>query len=171
MNMYVERVEDATGYRSEAGNFDYRYGIAKERRDLNNFYYETDVDDLGRITGVRARTNWLRVCHVIAFEYSPKAEFTANGITAPAYAVTKHYDIQHPNDDMETVTFVDGFGRPVQVKKDGMVTSASEGTVSDAQNVMIVSGRNVYDAFGRVCQGLLSRHGRAGQAYGLQQGI
>lgn len=50
MNMYVERVEDAFGYRSEAGNFDYRYGIAKERRDLNNFYYETDVDDLGRIT-------------------------------------------------------------------------------------------------------------------------
>ena len=51
-----------------------------------------------------------------------------------------------------TVTFVDGFGRPVQVKKDGVVTSASEGSVSDAQNVMIVSGRNVYDAFGRVAK-------------------
>lgn len=153
MNMYVERVEDAFGYRSEAGNFDYRYGIAKERRDLNNFYYETDVDDLGRITGVRGPNELATgVPYIIAFEYSPKAEFTANGITAPAYAVTKHYDIQHPNDDMETVTFVDGFGRPVQVKKDGVVTSASEGTVSDAQNVMIVSGRNVYDAFGRVAK-------------------
>ena len=153
MNMYVERVEDAFGYRSEAGNFDYRYGIAKERRDLNNFYYETDVDDLGRITGVRGPNELATgVPYIIAFEYSPKAEFAANGITAPAYAVTKHYDIQHPNDDMETVTFVDGFGRPVQVKKDGVVTSASEGTVSDAQNVMIVSGRNVYDAFGRVAK-------------------
>lgn len=153
MNMYVERVEDAFGYRSEAGNFDYRYGIAKERRDLNNFYYETDVDDLGRITGVRGPNELATgVPYTIAFEYSPKAEFAANGITAPAYAVTKHYDIQHPNDDMETVTFVDGFGRPVQVKKDGVVTSASEGTVSDAQNVMIVSGRNVYDAFGRVAK-------------------
>ena len=153
MNMYVERVEDAFGYRSEAGNFDYRYGIAKERRDLNNFYYETDVDDLGRITGVRGPNELATgVPYIIAFEYSPKAEFTANGITAPAYAVTKHYDIQHPNDDMETVTFVDGFGRPVQVKKDGVVTSASEGSVSDAQNVMIVSGRNVYDAFGRVAK-------------------
>ena len=153
MNMYVERVEDAFGYRSEAGNFDYRYGIAKERRDLNNFYYETDVDDLGRITGVRGPNELATgVPYIIAFEYSPKAEFTANGITAPAYAVTKHYDIQHPDDDMETVTFVDGFGRPVQVKKDGVVTSASEGTVSDAQNVMIVSGRNVYDAFGRVAK-------------------
>ena len=153
MNMYVERVEDAFGYRSEAGNFDYRYGIAKERRDLNNFYYETDVDDLGRITGVRGPNELATgVPYIIAFEYSPKAEFAANGITAPAYAVTKHYDIQHPDDDMETVTFVDGFGRPVQVKKDGVVTSASEGTVSDAQNVMIVSGRNVYDAFGRVAK-------------------
>ena len=153
MNMYVERVEDAFGYRSEAGNFDYRYGIAKERRDLNNFYYETDVDDLGRITGVRGPNELATgVPYIIAFEYSPKAEFTANGITAPAYAVTKHYDIQHPDDDMETVTFVDGFGRPVQVKKDGVVTSASEGTVFDAQNVMIVSGRNVYDAFGRVAK-------------------
>ena len=151
--MYVERVEDAFGYRSEAGNFDYRYGIAKERRDLNNFYYETDVDDLGRITGVRGPNELATgVPYIIAFEYSPKAEFTANGITAPAYAVTKHYDIQHPDDDMETVTFVDGFGRPVQVKKDGVVTSASEGSVSDAQNVMIVSGRNVYDAFGRVAK-------------------
>ena len=153
MNMYVERVEDAFGYRSEAGNFDYRYGIAKERRDLNNLYYETDVDDLGRVTGVRGPNELATgVPYIIAFEYSPKAEFTANGITAPAYAVTKHYDIQHPNDDMETVTFVDGFGRPVQVKKDGVVTSASEGSVSDAQNVMIVSGRNVYDAFGRVAK-------------------
>lgn len=153
MNMYVERVEDAFGYRSEAGNFDYRYGIAKERRDLNNFYYETDVDDLGRVTGVRGPNELATgVPYIIAFEYSPKAEFAANGITAPAYAVTKHYDIQHPDDDMETVTFVDGFGRPVQVKKDGVVTSASEGSVSDAQNVMIVSGRNVYDAFGRVAK-------------------
>lgn len=40
----------------------------------------------------------------------------------------------------------------MQVKNDGVVTSASEGSVSDAQNVMIVSGRNVYDAFGRVAK-------------------
>ncbi|MFR5270120.1 MAG: hypothetical protein ACLTGI_05000 [Hoylesella buccalis] len=28
----------------------------------------------------------------------------------------------------ETVTFVDGFGRPVQVKKDGVVTTAAMGS-------------------------------------------
>ena len=68
------------------------------------------------------------VPYAIAFEYQPLATFNESGITAPAYAVTKHYDIQHPNDDLETVTFVDGFGRAVQVKKDGVVTSASKGS-------------------------------------------
>ena len=153
MNMYVERVEDAFGYRSEAGNFDYRYGIALERRDLNNFYYETDIDNLGRITGVRGPNELATgVPYIIAFEYQPKATFNENGITSPAYAVTKHYDIQHPEDDIETVTFVDGFGRAVQVKKDGTVTDVANGSASSAENVMIVSGRNVYDAFGRVAK-------------------
>lgn len=66
--------------------------------------------------------------------------------------MTKHYDVQHPNDDMETVTLVDGFGRPIQVKKDGVVTTASKGSGAKDENVMIVSGRNVYDAFGRVAK-------------------
>lgn len=153
MNMYVERIDDAWGYRSEAGNFDYRYGIALERRDLNNFYYETEIDNMGRITKVRGPNELATgVPYIIAFEYKPKAEFGESGISAPAYAVTKHYDIQHPGDDLETVTFVDGFGRPVQVKKDGVVTTASKGSGASDQTVMIVSGRNVYDAFGRVAK-------------------
>jgi len=53
---------------------------------------------------------------------------------------------------LETVTFVDGFGRAVQVKKDGVVTSAAKGNSAKDENVMIVSGRNVYDAFGRVAK-------------------
>lgn len=151
--MYVERIDDAWGYRSEAGNFDYRYGMALERRDLNNFYYETELDNIGRVTKVRGPNELaIGVPYIIAFEYQPKAGFSESGITAPAYAVTKHYDIHHPNDDLETVTFVDGFGRPVQVKKDGVVTTAAKGSGASDQTVMIVSGRNVYDAFGRVAK-------------------
>ena len=51
---------------------------------------------------------------------------------------------------VSNVTFVDGFGRPVQVKKDGVVTTAAKGSAPKDETVMIVSGRNVYDAFGRV---------------------
>ena len=153
MNMYVERVDDAFGYRSEASNFDYRYGMALRRMDLNHFYYETDIDNLGRIKAVRGPNELATgVPYIIAFDYQPKATFGENGITAPAYAVTKHYDVQHPSDDLETVTLVDGFGRPVQVKKDGVVTTAAKGSAPKDENVMIVSGRNVYDAFGRVAK-------------------
>ena len=112
MNMYVSRIDDAFGYSSEAGNFDYRYGMALRRTDLNRLNYETDLDNLGRIKAVRGPNELATgVPCIIAFDYQPKATFGTNGITAPAYAVTKHYDIQPPNDDMETVTFVDGFGR------------------------------------------------------------
>ncbi|MDY3852539.1 MAG: RHS repeat-associated core domain-containing protein [Prevotella sp.] len=153
MNMYVEHVEDAFGYQSEAGNFDYRYGIALQRRDLNNFYYETDIDNLGRVKAVRGPNELATgVPYIIAFDYQPKATFGKNGITAPAYAVTRHYDIRHPSDDLETVTLVDGFGRPVQVKKDGVITTADKGNTLKDETVMIVSGRNVYDAFGRVAK-------------------
>lgn len=153
MNMYVERVDDAFGYRSEASNFDYRYGMALRRMDLNHFYYETDIDNLGRVKAVRGPNELATgVPYIIAFDYQPKATFGEDGIKAPAYAVTKHYDVQHPNDDMETVTLVDGFGRPVQVKKDGVVTTAAKGSAPKDENVMIVSGRNVYDAFGRVAK-------------------
>ncbi len=108
---------------------------------------------MGRVTKVRGPNELATgVDYIIAFEYKPKAEFGESGISAPAYAVTKHFDIQHPRDDLETVTFVDGFGRPVQVKKDGVVTTASKGSGASDQNVMIVSGRNVYDAFGRVAE-------------------
>ena len=153
MNMYVERIDDAFGYRSEAANFDYRYGMALRRMDLNHFYYETEIDNLGRVKAVRGPNELATgVPYIIAFDYQPKATFGTNGITAPAYAVTKHYDIQHPSDNMETVTFVDGFGRPVQVKKDGVVTTAAKGSAPKDETVMIVSGRNVYDAFGRVAK-------------------
>ena len=153
MNMYVERIDDAFGYRSEAANFDYRYGMALRRMDLNHFYYETEIDNLGRVKAVRGPNELATgVPYIIAFDYQPKATFGTNGITVPAYAVTKHYDIQHPSNDLETVTFVDGFGRPVQVKKDGVVTTAAKGSAPKDETVMIVSGRNVYDAFGRVAK-------------------
>jgi len=88
--------------------------------------------------------------YTIAFDYHSKAQTSQNGITAPAYAVTRHYDVQHPDDDVETVTFIDGFGRPIQVKKDGVTTEVAGGKPSQSRQVMIVSGRNLYDAFGRV---------------------
>ena len=117
MNMYVERMDDAWGYRSEEGNLITATASPGTPRPEQLLLRDRCGRPRTR-TGVRGPNELATgVPYIIAFEYSPKAEFTANGITAPAYAVTKHYDIQHPDDDMETVTFVDGFGRPVQVKE------------------------------------------------------
>lgn len=52
MNMYVERIDDAFGYRSEAANFDYHM-VWHSPYSLNHFYYETEVDNLGRCKAVR----------------------------------------------------------------------------------------------------------------------
>lgn len=65
------------------------------------------------------------------------------------YAITKHWDAtkvtssKEEDKYLETVTFVDGFGRPIQVKKESVV---------DGQPKMIASGRAKYDAFGRVTE-------------------
>lgn len=153
MNMYVERIDDAwVTAASKATSTIVMVSprsIVTSTTSTMRLMLTTSVALLACVVQMELATG---VPYAIAFEYQPLATFNESGITAPAYAVTKHYDIQHPNDELETVTFVDGFGRAVQVKKDGVVTSASKGSSAKDENVMIVSGRNVYDAFGRVAK-------------------
>ncbi|WP_369808800.1 hypothetical protein [Parabacteroides sp. Marseille-P3160] len=52
--MYVERVEDAFGYRSEMEDYDYRYGIPLVTPDMNGYTMETTIDHLGRIQTITA---------------------------------------------------------------------------------------------------------------------
>jgi hypothetical protein len=60
-------------------------------------------------------------------------------------AVTSHYDPQHPGNDIQTYTFMDGLGRAVQVKKD-IEMDMGDGTT---QERMSVSGKVSYDLYGR----------------------
>lgn len=150
-NMYVEQVDDAFGYRSTLEDYDYRFGVPLTTRDENGYTMHTALDNLGRvstITGPNEQAQGLP--YTLKFTYHPQIKTDEKGITAPAYAVTQHYDPANPTDDIETVTFVDGFGRPLQVKKDGVITSTTNGTNPTDKNVMIVSGRAKFDAFGRV---------------------
>ncbi|MDR0799441.1 MAG: type IV secretion protein Rhs, partial [Dysgonamonadaceae bacterium] len=145
-NMYVRIVEDAFGYSSELKNYDYRYGIPLIVKDMNYKVQETTIDNLGRIVNIIApEEQILNLSYTIHFDYQPLAVRANGAITQPAYAITKHYDLQHDGNDLETVTFVDGFGRAVQVKKDGVVTTGTQ-----SSEVMLVSGRNVFDAYGRI---------------------
>ncbi|PQL93520.1 SpvB/TcaC N-terminal domain-containing protein [Apibacter adventoris] len=154
-HMYVERIDDAYGYTSQLENYDYRYGIPLSSKDINGYFMETTLDNLGRILTVTGPNELeLNVPYTIKNEYQPTAELDENGeIKRPAYAVTRHYDPQHPGDDIETVSFVDGFGAALQVKKEGIITETdAQGSHPKTQEVWIVSGRNKYDPFGRVIE-------------------
>ena len=137
-NMYITQVKDTLGYVSKMEDYDYRYGIPRKTTDINGNVMTTEIDNLGRVTKIKGPNE---SDYTLKFEYYPLSK-DAQGKNSP-YAITKHYDPENPTNDLETYTFVDGFGRAIQVKKDGVI---------DGQEKMIVSGRAKYDAFGRVIE-------------------
>src|SRR5213075_2077365 len=70
----------------------------------------------------------------------------AAGAAFPAYAVTRHKDVQHASDPIDTVTFIDGLGRVIQTKKDLDRDAAGNGTIATG---MSVSGQVLFDKRGR----------------------
>ena len=152
-HMYVTGVTDSLGYHSHTGRIDYRYGMPLERTDINNKLTRIYIDDMGRtvryvsplemshISGTHPAYDDMPSVFTVKNEYHPMAVLNADGsIKKPAYAVTQHYDTLRVDGPVETITFVDGFGRPVQLKKE----SAVNGTRRYA-----CSGKILYDAFGR----------------------
>ncbi len=143
-NMYPIRIEDAWGYRSELEDYDYRYGIPLRTKDMNGYYQEQEIDNIGRITQITAPNELAEGApYTIRFSYH-KAQISNEKLENPAYATSSHYDPEHPDNPINTTTFVDGIGRAIQVKKDGVVYSNGKKT-----EVSIVSGRNYFDSFGR----------------------
>ena len=138
-HMYPERVTDAFGYRSEMEDYDYRYGIPRTVRDMNGYTVRYHIDDLGRTDTIVAPNEQSDGApYTISYKYVLGEDYKSS------YAVTSHYDPQHPNNPLRTVTHVDGLGRPYQVKKDAEIHGKGE--------KMIVSGRVKYDALGRTIE-------------------
>jgi RHS repeat-associated protein len=144
-SMYVSSITDTLGYTTLLGNYNYKYGVPCRKTDENGNVMLTQLDNLGRITSYTGPNEVAdKVPYTIAFNYHPTVTKSGdNSISAPAYAISRHYDPANPTNDLETYTFVDGFGRAIQVKKDGVI---------DGQEKMIVSGRAKYDALGRVIE-------------------
>ena len=77
----------------------------------------------------------------IVFAYHPEA--------AVPWALTRHFDnYQQKTDPLETVVFVDGLKRELQTKKDGAVSTGE----ANSKDVMLVSGRVIFDFAGRVTE-------------------
>jgi YD repeat-containing protein len=140
VHSYVTDVTDAYGYHSKS-SYEYLFGQVLETTDLNNQKMKYSIDAVGRIQTITAPAELAAGRpYTIAFEYHPEA--------VVPYAVTKHFDSEHLT-DIETITFMDGLSRPVQVKKTASLFTRA-GSADEVQ--WIVSGKNVYDALGRVIE-------------------
>lgn len=164
MNMYPVEITDSYGYKSFSDSIDYHYGIARKRHDIHSMNYYTYTDNLGRVTGYNSPIESSLMpggnlanplLKTVELEYEPKAVVFNGKISRPAYSVTKHLNNwKNLNNNVEinqikTITFVDGFGRPIQVQKESVIQNAAgDGT----EHVLVVSGQQVFDEFGRMVQ-------------------
>ncbi|WP_346102959.1 SpvB/TcaC N-terminal domain-containing protein [Nonomuraea maheshkhaliensis] len=135
---YVTSIQDSHGYTSTAG-YNLKFGRPETTVDINDQRTVHTYDDAGRVATVTGPHDHGAGRPTIAVEYHPEA-------TVP-YAVTRHLDRAADGtvkpDTIDTVTFTDGLNRVVQTKKDARI-NGTDG--------MTVSGRAVYDEFGRAAE-------------------
>lgn len=135
LNTYLTQIDDVFDLSSRTDWFDYRYGISNHRIDKNGVHYHTTTDNLGRLTSVTSPNELPDGSNhrqpSITFEYYPKMEYNRKyGRYIPAHAVTTYYfrrKYKFNNSDkndvksMRIVTFVDGFGRVIETRKESYI--------------------------------------------------
>lgn len=154
-NKYIVHTRDAFNYVSTS-TYEPKFDKVLSTTDMTGTTMTYTYDKFGRLLTVLAPNELASSKpYTIKFEYYPIVANLPAGtcITTPEkfmpFAVTKHFDVQHPTNDIETITIMDGLARVVQVKKDiqmNVGTSASP-TIEER---MSVSGMIMYDEFGRV---------------------
>lgn len=141
---HVNSITDSFGYRSTMTH-NLKYGLVETTTDVNNQQLRQLYDKVGRVDSVAGPHEIGEGRLSIDFEYHPEAPVP--------YAVTRHVDRQADGsvkpDTIDTVTFTDGLKRVLQTKKDAAVHTGPDSQPAD---VMTVSGRTIFDAFGRTAQ-------------------
>lgn len=150
----VVKTEDAYTYSSLA-TYDYRFDKILQTTDISGNKVQHTYDNFSRLIRVRGpKEIAASKPYTISFSYYPQYQNLAaqyNCVDEDDFtpvAITSHYDELHPTNDIQTYTFVDGLGRPVQVKKDIELNTGSAQSPVYAEAVS-VSGKVTYDEFGR----------------------
>ncbi|MBR7168015.1 MAG: hypothetical protein IKD33_04325, partial [Bacteroidales bacterium] len=140
---YPTAITDTFGLTSTA-TYDYRFGVPLKKTDPSGDSVVYTYDYRGRtktITGPKELA--ANKPYTIRMEYYPTKGIGQgkyfHGWNTP-FAHTFHYDVEHPNDEIQTTVFCDKIGRVIQTKKDGVVNGASK---------TLVSGKIELDEFGR----------------------
>ena len=140
VNSYVTSVTDSFGYSSSAA-YDYRFGATTRSADLNNQVITSQYDAAGLPIAMVGPYEQGTGRVTIAMDYHPGA--------AQPWAHTAHLDLNRgPAATIDTVTFIDGLMRATQTKKSLALHTSGNASM----DVMSVSGRVVYDGFGRAIQ-------------------
>src|SRR5262249_13533455 len=155
----VEGVTDTLGYVSKVVH-DFRLGEVKQSTDENGQVITNGYDNFGRLSSVIGPYEQASGRHTIDINYPD----TLVQLPPPApplpilSAKTSHIDtlldpqLASGTNHIETVLFTDGLKRVLQAKKEASAVDpspAAGGAVGTPAHVMTVSGRVVFDAFGR----------------------
>ncbi|MEV6815219.1 SpvB/TcaC N-terminal domain-containing protein, partial [Micromonospora sp. NPDC051296] len=138
---HVTRVSDSFGL-SSSSTYDLRFGLAATNVDTNNNSTSYAYDEFGRTVSVTGPYETGTGTPTIRFEYHPEA-----GVP---WALTRHLDkFRSATDTIDTAQFIDGLGRALQIKKDATIHAGPSAAATD---VMVVSGRVVFDHLGRAVE-------------------
>ncbi|WP_019143026.1 SpvB/TcaC N-terminal domain-containing protein [Noviherbaspirillum massiliense] len=138
VNTHITGIVDSFGLSSTA-TYNLKYGKVTSTIDTNGNATETAYDTVGRVVAITGPYQTGTGDATIRFEYHPDAP--------TPWARTRHLDVyRNAADPIDTVLFTDGIKRVIQTKKD---ITLFTGATTAPLDVMSVSGRIVYDAFGR----------------------
>lgn len=116
--------------------YDFRLGKPLSTTDINGNVMTYTYDRSGRLESILAPAD---TGYTLRFEYWITYGDTVHQGDNP-WARTSHFDIQHPDNPLNTTVIADGLGRVVQTRKDAEVGGFE---------TSLVSGVVVYDCFGR----------------------
>ena len=145
---FLTGVEDAFGYQSSA---QYNLALGKPTliTDITGNQMAYSYDGLGRIKTVTGPKELEEsIPFTIRHTYWNDSLWPINpaGLDSLLWALTDHYDPQHPGNYLQTIVFCDRLGRVVQTKKDAEIFDNGNQTFSESR---IVSGRVLMDEFSR----------------------
>ena len=153
---YITKISDSFGYNTES-KYNAKFDKIELTTDITGNKMRYSYDSFGRTSFIIApKESVLNKEYTIKFEYFPKFSDLKgsfyDGCVEKEYfmpvAVTNHFDQQHVGNDIQTITFIDGLGRPIQVKKD-IEYNAGTAKQPYLTEAMSVSGKEEYDFFGR----------------------